>query len=170
MYKGASRFQVNRGNPVHGVKIEPRTSRDEARVFASDFIFYEHYLSGLNAVSLFIINFEELNREQRQLANQLKKLCSIEKQGFELLEKIKSANESSCEAFLKAASPMLLEISNRAIEANSIIHIVCKSFPSSLVGMVRGEVHAFMLKNGQKMWPGKDVKSIKKMYAEYGIE
>lgn len=169
MYKSASRFQVNRGNSVLGSKIEPRNAREEARNFASVFLLYEQYLLGLKAVSLLILNFNELSPEERQTANQLKKLCSLEKQGFELLEKIKSANEATCESFMKSASPMLLDISKKAAEANSMIHIICNSFPESLAGLVRDEVHAFMLKNGQKMWPGNDVKSIKKRYVEYGI-
>ena len=170
MYKGASRFQVNRVSQVHGVKIEPKNAREEARNFASIFLLYEQYLFGLRAVSLLILNFNDLSPEERQIANQLKKLCSLEKQGFELLEKIKSANEPTCEAFLKAASPMLLDISNKVTEANLKIHNICNSFPASLANLVRDEVHAFMLKNGQKMWPGDDVKSIKKRYVEYGIK
>ncbi len=169
MYKGASRFQLNRGNPVNGLKIDPKNAKEEARAFAKDFLFYEQYLLALGGVADTLLALTELSAEERKTANQLQRLCVVDKQGFELLEMVKSASESTCEKFLKSAAPMLREISSKAVEANLALHHICNFFPRSVVSLIRSETHAFMLKLGNKAWPGVDVKGLKKIYLEYGL-
>jgi hypothetical protein len=170
MYKGASRYQLNRGNPVNGYKIDPMNAKEEARAFAKDFLFYEQYLLGLGGVAARILASNELSSEERKTVNQLKKLCAVDRQGFELLEMVKSSNESTCEKFLSSAVPMLREIASKAVEANLALHHICNFFQTTVVSLARAETHTFMLKLGNKVSPGADIKALKKMYLEYGLK
>jgi hypothetical protein len=170
MYKSASRFQLSKSNGTGAYKVEPKSARDEGINFAHDYLFYEQYLVLLLKMVKEVLFTRELSQNQKTMAIQMKNYCCIDLYGHELLEKIKKSDEITCEIFLKKATPELLKISERVIEANELLHLMCESFPGDLVKEIRCYVHDSMLSTGQKNWPGASVKEIKKNYLEYGIK
>jgi hypothetical protein len=170
MYKSSSRFQLSKSNGAGSYKVAPKSVRDECINFAHDYLLYEQYLFLLLKMVKDVLLTKELSQNQKTMAHQMKNYCTIDLMGYELLEKIKKADPSTCELFLKKAVPELLIISEKTVEANDLLHLMCEVFPPLLVKYIRSYVHASMLSMGQKIWPGASVKEIKKNYLEYGIK
>ena len=170
MYKSSSRFQLSKSNGTGSYKVTPKSVRDECINFAHDYLFYEQYLTLLLKMVKDVLFTKELSQNQQIMAHQMKNYCTMDSLGYELLEKIKKADPSTCDLFIQKAVPELLKISEKASEANELLHLMCEVFPPLFVKEIRSYVHVSMLSMGQKIWPGASVKEIKKNYHEYGIK
>ncbi len=170
MYKQANKFDNKLHEPRLGDKFSLKTSKDECWEFIADYLLYEQYLHMCSKVYDFLAQCDQLSEEEVKLSNQLKKNSLRQVEGFKVMNKIKNATLKECETFLSNGIPVLREISEKAIVANSVLHKICNSFPKSLVQELRKEIHTNMLQIAQKRWPGKSIKEIKKEFAKYGIE